>query len=338
MTRQVFSTRALPSRDQLDAWRSWFDPVFEVAQPDADTAPGFEAESTVWTLGGAVFSRVFAPDIHAVRGMRNIRRDPVDHWAITVGTRETRLTLARASLSVPAGSPFVVCLGEPVESARVADERLQLYLPRDRFPSLAPALDQARGRPVFGPSGRLLADYLRLLERALPELRPEDLPRLAEPIRAMVAACFAPTGAASEIATEQMDLTRLEQVRQVIRRRLSSATLTAAALCREVGMSRTQLYRLLEGEGGVTHYIQRLRLQASHAALSDPRDLRPIAAIAEACGFYDPSTFSRAFRREFGIAPSDFRAAARAGAPPVAAWRPLMDAEARTLSTCLRYF
>ncbi|MBR0682787.1 helix-turn-helix domain-containing protein [Roseomonas eburnea] len=336
MSTQVFSTRAVPADQQLDAWRSWFEPVFDVAKPDDGTAQGFEAESAVRILGGAVFSQVTTPHIHAIRGMRNIRRDPVDHWSITVGTRETRLTLARGSLAVPASTPFVVCLGEPVESEREADERLQLYLPRDRFASLAPVLDQARGTPMLGPTGRLLADYLRLLARSLPGLPDEDLPRLSEPIRAMVAACVTPVGAVSELAAEQMDLTRLEQVRQAIRRRLSSATLTAGSLCREVGMSRSQLYRLLEGEGGVIHYIQRLRLQASHAVLSDPHDMRPIAAIAEACGFYDPSTFSRAFRREFGVAPSDFRVAARVGAAPATAWRPLMEAETRSLGACLR--
>ena len=109
------------------------------------------------------------------------------------------------------------------------------------FVARQPILDRARGMPLHGATGRLLADYLLLLERSMPGLPAEELPRLAEAIQAMVAACVAPAVAGSELAAAQMDVTRLEQVRRVIRRRLRSATLNAASLCREVGMSRSQL-------------------------------------------------------------------------------------------------
>src|SRR5690606_23905097 len=107
-----------------------------------------------------------------------------------------------------------------------ADDRLQLYLPRDHFAALAPILDRARGLPLTGTTGRLLADYLRLLESSLPALPAEHLPRLADAIQAMVAACIGPAAAGGDLAAAQMDVTRLEQVRQAIRRRLRSATLT----------------------------------------------------------------------------------------------------------------
>jgi AraC-like DNA-binding protein len=103
-------------------------------------------------------------------------------------------------------------------------------------------------------------------------------------------------------------------------------------------MSRSQLYRLLEGEGGVIRYIHGHRLRAIHAALSNPADDRSIAAIAETCGFYEPSTFSRTFRREFGVTPSEVRAASRCGVALPPAWRPQMQADIASLSACLRAF
>jgi len=87
-------------------------------------------------------------------------------------------------------------------------------------------------------------------------------------------------------------------------------------LCRELGMSRSSLYRLLECEGGVAQYIQRLRLLESLAQLSDPSNRKPIAVIADELGLIDPSSFSRAFRRQFGISPTDAREAAQAGLAP----------------------
>ena len=334
----VFSTSALPSGQQRDAWRAWFNPIFDLRW-DRDVAEDpFEAESVTWAAGGAILSRVRAPRLHSLRDARHIRRAPTDHWVIAIGGRESCITLSEDELRVPAGMPFLVSLGESVESERDADTRLQLYLPRDRFAALAPELDKARGHAIGGALGQLLAEYLRLLERSLPALGHDDRRGLGDAIQAMVAACVAPTAARMAETGGQLDLTRLERVRQAIRRRLHSATLTPASLCRDVGMSRSQLYRLLEGEGGVIRYIQRHRLRAIHAALADATDARPIAIIAESCGFYEPSTFSRTFRREFGAAPSEVRAAARAGVPPTEAWSPIMNAEFGSLSECLRTF
>jgi AraC-like DNA-binding protein len=334
----IFSTASLPPAQQHDAWRAYFNPVFDLhVRGDEATRP-FEATCATWTAGGAILSRVRAPGLHSVRTLRHIRRDPTDHWVIAIGGRESALTLSGGAALVPAGRPFVVSLADPIESRRAADDRLHIYLPRDRFSALAPELDKVRGSTIDGALGQLLADYIRLLGRALPGLDAGDRSRLGDAVQAMVAACVAPSAGRIAEAGAQIDLTRLERVRQAIRRRLHSATLTPASLCRDVGMSRSQLYRLLEGEGGVIRYIQRHRLRAIHAMLSDPADDRPIATLAEACGFYEPSTFSRTFRREFGVTPSELRAACRAGEAAVRYWKPALEAEFRSLSDCLRAF
>ena len=76
---------------------------------------------------------------------------------------------------------------------------------------------------------------------------------------------------------------------------------------RELGISRSRLYRLFEPYGGVVHYIQHRRLLDAHAVLADPDDHRRILDIAEEHGFTDGAEFSRAFKREFGYSPSDVR-------------------------------
>ena len=82
-------------------------------------------------------------------------------------------------------------------------------------------------------------------------------------------------------------------------------------------MSRSQLYRVLESEGGVAHYIQRRRLSESFALLCDASQNLPIGKVAEMLCFADASSFSRAFRQEFGVSPREVRVASLAGqAPP----------------------
>jgi AraC-like DNA-binding protein len=129
----------------------------------------------------------------------------------------------------------------------------------------------------------------------------------------MVAAAVAPSAERIAIADRQIDLGRKERVRQTVRRHLRTPTLTPATLSRVVGMSRSNLYRLFENTGGVARYIQRERLVEAHAVLSDPATARSIYAIAEDLCFADASSFSRAFKREFGLSPGEVRAAALAG-------------------------
>ncbi len=114
-------------------------------------------------------------------------------------------------------------------------------------------------------------------------------------------------------AKNQIDCGRLERVRQIIRTHLRSPKLGPDTLCRAVGMSRSNLYRLLEAEGGVTHYIQRQRLLEARSTLGDPNNKRSISVIAEEFCFADASSFGRAFRMMFGHSASEVRSAAFAG-------------------------
>jgi AraC-like DNA-binding protein len=55
--------------------------------------------------------------------------------------------------------------------------------------------------------------------------------------------------------------------------------------------------------------------------LSDPENTHSVVSIAGSLCFGDASSFSRAFRREFGHSPSDVKFAAMAGIP-LSATRP----------------
>jgi AraC-like DNA-binding protein len=57
------------------------------------------------------------------------------------------------------------------------------------------------------------------------------------------------------------------------------------------------------------------RLARAHRTLIDPRRIgEKISAVAFDSGFSDVSYFNRAFRRHYGMAPSDVRTQARPGA------------------------
>lgn len=313
MQSEDFDTRTEQRSRQFDAWRSWWS-GFATEMPEQSPRAGFPAYTRIWQIGDLSVTRVSAPALRATRSKAHIRHAPYDHWNVVVGLRsETRMAVGSDQLVVPAGQPLVVSLGTEVISERDADDRIQLYLPRDQFADLAPTLDRACGVVADTAAARLLADYIIALERRLPDLEPHGVPRLGAAIGTMVAACMQPSADLGHAAQQQISFARMERVRRITRANLRSPHLNTAFLCREVGVSRSQLYRLLEPHGGVAHWIQHQRLLESHALLSDVSCTETIAAIAQEFCFEDASAFSRVFRRKFGASPRDVRAAALAG-------------------------
>jgi AraC-like DNA-binding protein len=307
--------------------------------PRQSLNPGFRAQCDIWSSGALVISRVSAPAIQVSRTKVLVRRNPVDHWVITLSHCATMaVRTGDASLEAPAGVPLVLSPGNELVSERSHDDRLLFYLPRDSFRELAPALDAARGTVLNTPSGKLLADYMALLQRYLSDLAPEDLPRLTGAFRAMLGACIAPSPDRLAVAASQIELGRLEMVRRVVRDHLHSPSLGPNMLCRRLATSRSQLYRLMQSAGGITRYIQRQRLLEGYSALCHASNTKPIAAIAEELCFADGSAFNRAFRHEFGMSPRDVRAASRAGLAPAAMPRACAGPELRKLGDYLRLF
>ncbi len=307
-----FTTRGFRPHEQYDAFRAWHGEIFDGSR-GAEVEDGYPVEARSVALDGLALVRGKTPAVRIVRTPALIRRNPIDHWALVMAFHgPTRLTICRETVQAPARVPFLHSLADEVVSERAPDERIQLYLARDSFRDLAPILDGARG-VVTGPGATLLAEFLELLGRNLATLDVASAPRLKDAIGAMIAACVSPGPDRLAAAARPLDFGRMERIRRAVRQHLRSPAMSTDVLCRLVGMSRSALYRLMESQGGVAGYIRRQRLLESRAVLSDPDCDRPIAAIAEDFCFSDSANFSRAFRREFGLTPSEARWAAKAG-------------------------
>lgn len=293
--------------DQLDAWQQWFSPTFEVT-PGQRNSQGFIAENSVWKAGDLVISRTSAPPVLSIRAKRNIARNPVDHWVLTLCRQgSSKFQTPRTTLEVPPGAVFLWSLGEHSECERQFVDRFQIFIPRDSAQRIGSVLDAARGSVLKSPLAALFADYMVALERWLPLVDAKEIPRLNAAIHSMIVACFAPSAENVALARPEIMRGQMERVRQAVQRHLCSPALGPAMLCQIAGISRSQLYRLFEHVGGVARYIRRRRLLCAHATLSAPENRRTIAEVANDLCFADASAFSRAFRSEFGYRPSDLR-------------------------------
>lgn len=99
----------------------------------------------------------------------------------------------------------------------------------------------------------------------------------------------------------------LKKLRGIVEANLSDTSLDVEALCRKVGMSRTNLHNKLSALTGLstTLYVRKLRLLRAHELLHGTD--ATISEIAYEVGFNDPKFFSRVYAEEYGAPPSDAR-------------------------------
>ncbi|MEZ4685512.1 MAG: tetratricopeptide repeat protein [Bacteroidia bacterium] len=95
--------------------------------------------------------------------------------------------------------------------------------------------------------------------------------------------------------------------RDFVLAQLDNSQLGVEDLCREMGLSRTQLHRKLKALTGLStsRLVRNIRLGEARKLLQE--ESMSISEIAWHCGFADPGYFSRVFSKEFGQSPTEFR-------------------------------
>jgi AraC-like DNA-binding protein len=312
----VLSTHGLAPQHQFDAWRDISVPYLDTGRPKALPDGGFQARGTALPFGTFMYYQAVLQPYDYSRSQARIRRDSLDHWIIGLCRRGTqRQRSGDAEMTFELGVPYILTMAQPFEAQREGAEIewASLFVARDSVPELEPLLSAALYRPLAGAAGRLLATYLETLQEVSQNLRAGELAHLETATGALLAAALEGSRDAVEAARPQIEHLQLSRMKRLIRANLGSATLGPLRLCAMGGISRSALYRLFEPLGGVARYIQRERLLSAYRLLTDPYDRRGIAQMAEAVGFFEPSSFSRSFRAHFGVTPRELRMAALEG-------------------------
>ncbi|MFQ5628653.1 MAG: helix-turn-helix domain-containing protein, partial [bacterium] len=114
-----------------------------------------------------------------------------------------------------------------------------------------------------------------------------------------------------DIAITSADERFLQRIIDSINEHLSDEEFSVEQFGREVGLSRGQLHRKLKGltDQAPVEFIRTIRLKRAAQLLE--QQYGTVAEIAYEVGFGDPSYFTRCFRQQFGIAPSDYAGKAR---------------------------
>jgi len=105
---------------------------------------------------------------------------------------------------------------------------------------------------------------------------------------------------------ESPDEKFLNKLMQLVEDKMEDPDFNVSSLVEDIGMSQTVLYKKIKALTGLTisDFIKSQRLKRAAQLLSDHK--LNIAEVAYTVGFNDRKYFSKEFRKQFGIAPSDY--------------------------------
>ncbi len=159
--------------------------------------------------------------------------------------------------------------------------------------------------------GRMLWPSMEALFAELPRAGRAEATTLAAAFAGLVAGLML-TGNRSAASSREFETARHLAMRRYLDEHLSDPELGVASLCAAFGASRATIYRDFAEEGGVARFVARRRLDRAFRDLASlPPGRGRVRQVAERWGFACPYHFSRAFRRQFDLWPTEVFEASR---------------------------
>lgn len=309
-TRQDESTDLLYSATGAQAWQRKLDRhlpcrVWDDAHPGTAPPEGeLRGRLRSGVIGSLRYCRLW---INTGRSLRHFVAQPEDHQVVLLVSGRVQLQHGRTAIDLRAGDLVLVNPGGRIVGEHQGPvETVILSRPLD--PEMQARFGQESLVLRHGRSGAAVL-LSRWLQDACADhgVHPSSAELIAQALSALL----------NDVLNEQAPsaphwrLTRAA-IEQRITECLNEPQLGPQFLAERLGCSARTLHRLFHTEGGesLERYIQRRRIEACAELLRRlPRGISPqLTRLAMEFGFASASHFSTAFRKHFGVAPSEYRA------------------------------
>lgn len=312
-----FSTDDFPDRDKASVWREHFGDAIAKMDMKALGDEPFRSVSQIRTL----------PDLtiwSCAITESEVRRTPAhvadgDDSLVLAIMRKGRSAVTQAGRETVFGDGDALLWS--VEKPGIyrnlsAVELLCLKLPRNGLMSTVTDLDTMMMStiPASSEALRLLTSYVYVLDDDPAPLTPEMQALSVAHIHDLASLALGAGREASVIAQARgLRAARLYRIKTDVIANLARAELNVEDLAVRHGISPRYIRSLFdEDHTTFSDFLREQRLRRARRLLSDPASAdHSIGRIAHDCGFSSVSYFNQAFRRRYGMTPSDVRAATK---------------------------
>jgi AraC-like DNA-binding protein len=306
------SSDMFPGDKRLAMWREIYGRGIARVDIEPLTDAPFHADVTFNLLPNVAIASGARSPAH-YRVTRELLKDARDIIAVSIlRSGEASATQFGQELIGGIGSASVLSAADPSVSTLHTDGSfITLALSRPAIAELAPDFETAFGRPIPAddPALRLLTKYLDAVLAADELDHPEVARSVSAHILDLVALALGARGDRAEAALGGAKAARLKALKADVMSMLGNGELSSEMIAGRHNISSRYVRKLFELEGiSFTSFVLGERLTRVRRMLRDTRYAHlTIAQLAHACGFNDISYFNRAFRRHFGVTPTDVR-------------------------------
>lgn len=301
-------------------------PMFDAAQVHPELP--FFSRSSLTFLPDVLLARAVGTGARFDRDQRAIARSGIDDILV--------MTYLSGSFSCEVDDVVQVVeahdiaffdLARPFSIVSERVDNLSLHISRRRLAELLPTMADLHGSVLRGGATRdMLLAHMRTCHEVAPQTTTAESPAFSDALLQLIAGGLQQARRQAAGSAAHANRASLTDIASFIEAQLPRADLGPEDLMRTFGLSRATLYRLFEPLGGVAAYIMDRRLHRALQVITAPHPARlRLKQLAHDVGFAHPTSFTRAFKKRFGMPPHEVRAQ---GSYPdeiqTAAWRQAM--------------
>lgn len=305
---QRFSTRTRPPGDRFEYWRS-LHPRVVIETPDPATAASFRGEMLLHvSADGIAFSHYTCDAVTARFGQTGADSIMVAaHWE---GATRVRVGSGETILVTPDSGIYIVDAAKPITVATQGHSLGYISMPRAHVIA-ALGNDLSFLEPGFLSLGRdglagFMVEHLRRMHQVGPDLSPLEVSGVMQAAASMALACLRSIYGSGPALERSVDALHEAALRHIARYG-SDESLTATTIAAAIGCSRAHLYRVFAAHGEtIAASLRQARLNRARQLLT-AHPPASVDQVALACGYGDADSLTRAFRRQFGMTPAQWR-------------------------------
>ena len=309
----VFSTDSIEKAKRYAAWQGAICDVYVHVDVKSEQRADYRGFIREAQFGAVTMTDILLSEQKITRRQRHIAKLDKDCYYVQFIQRgKMNVLQAGKTLVSNAGVGAIFSASEAYDLECVGEIRsFYLELPQKEFADRFPH-DRIPGAATIGAGrglGRIAAEFCSMLASEGAALDADVRARLGDELMDVIALTLDAGPGDEPSANHAVQHARLRSVRAWIEDHLTDPDLSLENIAKNNGISLRHLHYLFRlTDMSVSEWVWDRRLQRSYEVLTRPElNNLSVTEVAYRLGFNSSSHFSTAFRRKFGIRPSDVR-------------------------------
>lgn len=307
-----FTTDSVPKQHRFDVYRDSMSVLFQVDRERQLREQDFEAHLEIFMFDQVMLMHAQSDEASYQRDPKDILADGMEMIMLQLYIKgDAEFKSGKNATYLQTGDIVVVDLNQEAHFYITAFEKISVLFPRELIDEYIPSASLWHGKtlPRNRPMTNLLKSHMWSLYELGPNITMASCADLQRSLLNLTSSALQSSSDNLARSAEIIAATQLQEIKKYIRHHLANPSLSPDTIASAFGLSRAHLYRLAEPLSGITNHIRNQRLKRCWKELQNPGNNHlTITELGFKWGYNDAGTFTRNFKKAFGMLPKDARA------------------------------